>query len=115
VEVWWCAGVVGQCGRHVKAGGRRAEHAHAADRFAREIIAILTVLVMRSRRLMGKPFGVRGKVIAIPFLDLDVENRACLTPVVPASSCRGPWWWCGTKAWCADCSLCRAWEEGPLC
>jgi len=31
--------------------------AHAADRFAREIIAILTVSAARSRRLMGKPFG----------------------------------------------------------
>jgi hypothetical protein len=41
----------------VKAGGRRAEHAHAADRFAHEIIAILAVFVMRLRRLMGKPFG----------------------------------------------------------
>jgi hypothetical protein len=30
---------------------------HAADRFAREIIAILTVCVARSRRLMGRPLG----------------------------------------------------------
>ena len=34
-----------------------AEHAHAADRFAHEIIGILTVSAMRSRRLMGNPLG----------------------------------------------------------
>ena len=34
-----------------------AEHAHAADRFAREIVGFLTVVVARSRRLMGKPLG----------------------------------------------------------
>jgi hypothetical protein len=34
-----------------------AQQAHAADRFAREIIAILTVFVVRLRRLMGKPLG----------------------------------------------------------
>jgi len=33
------------------------EHAHAADRFAREIIAILTAFVVRLRRLMGRPLG----------------------------------------------------------
>jgi len=31
--------------------------AHAADRCAHEIIAILTVLAVRLRRLMGKPLG----------------------------------------------------------
>ena len=36
---------------------RAAEHAHAADRFAREILDILTVVAARSRRLMGRPFG----------------------------------------------------------
>jgi hypothetical protein len=34
-----------------------AEHAHAADRFAREIVLFLAVLVARSRRLNGNPFG----------------------------------------------------------
>jgi hypothetical protein len=34
-----------------------AEPAHAADRFAREIVGILTRFVMRSQRLMGIPFG----------------------------------------------------------
>jgi len=33
-------------------------------------------MTMRSRRLMGRPFGTRGNVIAIPFLDVDVANRA---------------------------------------
>jgi hypothetical protein len=47
----------------VHAGGtptvidRSAEHAPATDRFAREIEGFLTVMMMRSRRLMGKPFG----------------------------------------------------------
>jgi len=34
-----------------------AEHAHAADRFAREIIGFLTFFAVRSRRLMGNPLG----------------------------------------------------------
>jgi hypothetical protein len=34
-----------------------AEPAHAADRFAREIVPFLTVFVVRSRRLMGNPLG----------------------------------------------------------
>jgi hypothetical protein len=37
--------------------GQRAEHAPAADRFAREIVGFLTVIVVRLRRLMGKPLG----------------------------------------------------------
>jgi len=32
-----------------------AQPAHAADRFAREIIGILTVYAVRLRRLMGRP------------------------------------------------------------
>jgi hypothetical protein len=36
---------------------QRAEHAHAADRFAREIVGFLVAIAVRSRRLMGKPFG----------------------------------------------------------
>ena len=37
---------------------RSAEHAHAADRFAREIVGILALsYAARSRRLMGRPFG----------------------------------------------------------
>ena len=40
-----------------KDGGRSAEHAHAADRFAREIEGFLTLLAVRSRRLMGNPLA----------------------------------------------------------
>ena len=46
-------------GGNQNAGDRSAEHAHAADRFAREIVGFLTVSAVRSRRLMGIPFGVR--------------------------------------------------------
>ena len=38
---------------------RAAEHAHAADRFAREILAILERDTTRSRRLMRNPFGAQ--------------------------------------------------------
>jgi len=38
-------------------GDQSAEHAHAADRFAREILAILAVFAVRLRRLMGNPLG----------------------------------------------------------
>jgi hypothetical protein len=34
-----------------------AQPAVAADRFAREIVRILTASVVRSRRLMGRPLG----------------------------------------------------------
>jgi hypothetical protein len=44
-------------GDNPKESNRSAEHAHAADRFAREIIAILRVIVMRLRQLMGNPLG----------------------------------------------------------
>jgi hypothetical protein len=36
---------------------RAAQPAHAADRCAREIIGILTAIMVRLRRLMGTPFG----------------------------------------------------------
>jgi len=55
VEVW-SAHATG----NPKERDRSAEPAHAADRFAREIIGILTVAAVRLRRLMGNPFGVRG-------------------------------------------------------
>ena len=51
------AGVVDACAWGSNVADRSAEHAHAADRFAREILAILTVSAVRSRRLMGMPFG----------------------------------------------------------
>jgi len=38
-----------------------AQPAYAADRFAREITRILTVFVLRSRRLNGNPFGRSSK------------------------------------------------------
>jgi len=44
------------------------QHAHATDRFAREIVGILVLLyAARSRRLMRNPFGTRGNVIGVPF------------------------------------------------
>jgi hypothetical protein len=36
---------------------RAVQQAHAADRFAREIVCILTVSAVRLRRLMGRPLG----------------------------------------------------------
>src|SRR5437764_3415444 len=56
-RVWsvgvWSAHAAG----NPKALDRSAEHAHAADRFAREIVRILKAFLARSRRLMGKPLG----------------------------------------------------------
>jgi hypothetical protein len=54
---WFYAGVVRSCGRLLETRDQRAEHAHAADRFAHEIEGFLAAVVMRSRRLMGKPLG----------------------------------------------------------
>jgi hypothetical protein len=49
-------------------GDQSAEHAHAADRCAREIVGILTVSMVRSQRLMGRPFGSCGTVVGNPVL-----------------------------------------------
>ena len=54
---WFRAGVVRSCGRQHGTASQRAEHAPAADRFAREIVRILTASAARSRRLMGIPLG----------------------------------------------------------
>jgi len=43
-----------------------AEHGIAADRFAREIIRFLAVIVARLRRLMGRPLGARRAVPLSP-------------------------------------------------
>jgi hypothetical protein len=40
---WFRAGVVQSCGRQMGTSDQRAEHAHAADRFAREIVGFLEV------------------------------------------------------------------------
>ena len=66
------AGVIPcRCGAVMRLADRNerpaAEHAHAADRFAREIVGFLTVCVARSRRLMGKPFGRWGTWSALLF------------------------------------------------
>ena len=50
-----------------------AEHAHAADRFAREIGGFLTVCVVRSQRLMGNPFGRWGTWSALLFREQRVS------------------------------------------
>jgi len=54
-----------------------AEHAHAADRFAREIVGFLTVCIARSRRLMGRPLGRPINA-----------STSCLTPDIMLSSLR---------------------------
>ena len=43
MQMWYRAGVVGGCGWRANDDDRVAEHAYAADRFAREIIAFLTL------------------------------------------------------------------------
>jgi hypothetical protein len=61
-----CGGCDLRMGWEAHAGGnpndrvRSAEHAVAADRFAREIVRFLTASLARSRQLNGIPFGVRG-------------------------------------------------------
>jgi len=67
VPVWYQDGVVGACGQHPNERDRSAEHADAADRCARKIVRILTLLLARSRRLIGKPFGVRGASVSSLF------------------------------------------------
>jgi hypothetical protein len=42
MPAWFPEGVVGACGWRPEMVDRDAEHAYAADRFAREIVAFLT-------------------------------------------------------------------------
>jgi len=49
VPAWFCADVVGTCHSRSEDGDRSAEHGIAADRFAREIVYILTRLLQRAR------------------------------------------------------------------
>jgi len=60
----WSAHAAGK----MKESDRSAEHAVAADRFARKIVRFLmSAFAARSRQLNGNPFGVRGTWSAIPF------------------------------------------------
>src|SRR5690348_8209593 len=57
-RVWFCGGVVGRCERQPATAARAAEPAAVADRFAREISAILAgSRAARSRQLSGNPLG----------------------------------------------------------
>jgi hypothetical protein len=49
VQMWYCAGVVGACSWRSNDSDRSAEHAHAADRCAREIVGILSGFCRRAR------------------------------------------------------------------
>jgi len=57
VQVWYDAGVAGQCFRHANEACRSAEHGIAVDRFAHEIVGILTLLLARARQLNARPLG----------------------------------------------------------
>ncbi len=50
--------------RHAKLGSQPTQPAVPADRFAREIVGILAVVVMRLRQLNGNPLGGWGSVVA---------------------------------------------------
>jgi hypothetical protein len=52
-----------------------AEHAHAADRFAREIVRILARFMARSQRLMGRPLGRSMKSSTFSSLHNQTDDR----------------------------------------
>ena len=58
MPAWFCACVVGACGWHSNERDRSAEHAYAADRFAREIVGFLTLfggaLAAADRQTVGR-------------------------------------------------------------
>jgi hypothetical protein len=58
MPAWFSAGVVGACGWRASEGDRVAEHAYAADRFAREIGGFLKVvggaLAAADRQTVGR-------------------------------------------------------------
>ena len=67
VPAWFCAGVVGTCGWRAREGDRSAEHAYAADRFAREIVGFLTcfggALAAADRQTVGRAPRQRLRLI----------------------------------------------------
>jgi len=62
MQMWYRAGVVGGCGWRANDDDRVAEHAYAADRFAREIVGFLKVvgsaLAAADRQTVGRPSSV---------------------------------------------------------
>ena len=80
---WFRAGVVHSCGRQIGTRDQRAEHAHAADRFARKIVGFLALCAVRSRRLMGKPFGRRDRCFTTPLTVMTCYTHS--QPVIPMS------------------------------
>ena len=102
-------------GGHPNVADRSAEHAHAADRFAREIVGFLTVCRARLRRLMGTPFGVRGAWVTFLFsigMGRITLREGALCRLRRAEA-RGAGR--GTSARCANCPWCRVWYERPWC
>jgi hypothetical protein len=53
-----------------------AQPAVAADRFAREIVGILAVLVVRSRQLNGIPFGGAHRLASVPVALYNLHHSA---------------------------------------
>ncbi len=106
--------------RNPNDGDRSAEHAVAADRFARKIVRFLmSAFAARSRQLNGNPFGVQGTSLASLFDVYGGESRfpnarragsvvqkpvvqgVVRKPVVLIARYAGR----GTVARCADCSF----------
>src|SRR5438034_11666215 len=94
-------------GGNPKEGERSAEHAHAADRFAREIVGILARFRGALAAADGQAVRRPGSVVGMPFLDLDAANCSSGTRVVPAPSCRRSLCRRGTKARVAALSWCQ--------
>ena len=103
VEVWSA-----HAGARPSDGERVAEHIVPADRCAREIVGFLKAsCAARSRQLNGKPFGTRGNVIGIPFIDVDAVSRILERPLCQLRRAGARGAACSSKARGADCSLCR--------
>ena len=65
MQMWYRAGVVGGCGWRANDDDRVAEHAYAADRFAREIVGFLKVVGGALAAADRQPVG-RLSIVSLP-------------------------------------------------
>ena len=91
-----------------------AEHAHATDRFAREIVPFLKVIGGALAAADGQTVGRLVSVVDIPFLALIRRSRfshaRCASSVVPKPVVLA---WFG-RSWCG-LPVVQVWYEHPLC
>ena len=96
MQMWNRAGVVGGCGWRANDDDRVAEHAYAADRFAREIVGLLKVvggaLAAADRQTVGRADKGRGHHNRLDWASQRMPGRSTIlnTRPMPGALARMP-------------------------